>query len=287
MKKYIFLSFMILFSSLSLSQNIQNLNLTGNLSTDSNLILDDYDQADQPSFSYASIEGKKSPLVAGLLSAVIPGAGEFYTGEYWRAAIFAVLEAGLITTAIIYNNKGDDKTTEFENYADNISNSSGWSVVRYAEWMNDFKGTNIQINSNESLPPWERVNWQELNDAERSIQGFSHTLPQHGEQQYYEQIGKYFQYSSGWADYSGGENNANVSPFFKFYSGLRGDANDLYNISSKAVVGIYINHLLSTIDAVWAAVQYNSDLSVKLRIDSYQFAQDYHYIPTLHLQYQF
>jgi hypothetical protein len=32
----------------------------------------------------------------------------------------------------------------------------------------------------------------------------SHRLPPHGDQQYYEMIGKYHQYSPGWNDFTGG-----------------------------------------------------------------------------------
>jgi hypothetical protein len=64
------------------------------------------------------------------MSLVIPGAGEFYAGSYWKAAAFVIVEAAVITTAIIYDNKGDDQTERFENYAD-----ENWSVVKYAEWL--------------------------------------------------------------------------------------------------------------------------------------------------------
>ena len=92
----------------------------------------------------------------------------------------------------------------------------------------------------QSLPPWERVNWAELNEAETG----SHNLPPHGEQQYYELIGKYHQYAGGWNDYTGGANNSQISPNFDYYSGERGEANDYYNTSSTAIMGVYINHVL-------------------------------------------
>ena len=43
-------------------------------------------------------ENKKSPFLAGLFSFVIPGSGEVYAGNYWKAAIFLVIEAAVITT---------------------------------------------------------------------------------------------------------------------------------------------------------------------------------------------
>lgn len=270
-----------------IAQNENKLELTGDLKTDSKLIINNttFKQNISLSFNNINKENKKSPLLAGILSVLIPGAGEFYSHSYLKSVIFLTLEAGLIAVAIIYNNKGDNKTEEFQNFADNVTDNSGWSVVRYANWINQFKGKNIRINPNTNLKPWERVDWNELNAVERSITGFSHTLAQHGEQQYYEMIGKYYQFSPGWWDYKGGANNSQISPGFSYYSGLRGKANDLYNVSTKAVVGIYINHFISALDAVWSAVRFNKDLELKLRLDAIEFSSNYEMFPALYLKY--
>jgi len=261
--------------------------ISGNLSVDSKNLLKDYKPESPVNLNISNSENKKSPLLAGLFSMILPGAGEFYAESYYKSAIFFALEAALVTVAITYNKKGDDKTKEFENYADNVTDKSGWSVVRYAQWINQYKGQNIQINPNTNLKPWERVNWSELNSVERQINGFSHTLARHGEQQYYEMIGKYHQFSPGWWDFSGGSNNSEISPGYAYYSGLRGEANDLYNISTKAVVGIYVNHFLSALDAVWSAVSFNKDLAVKFRMDAVHVANNYDMYPTVYLKYNF
>jgi hypothetical protein len=157
--------------------------------------------------------------------------------------------------------------------------------VRYAEWLNN-QGANIQIDSDESLPPWRRVNWAALNEAERQVQGFSHTLPPYGDQQYYELIGKYFQFTSGWDDYSGG-NISNFTPHLLYYAHEHAKADDYYNVASKAVIGIYINHFLSVLDAVWSTVQYNKSLAVKMRMEQIQFANEVELIPTIKLSFSF
>lgn len=283
--KSLFLFIAVLLMSFSFAQQKAELNLTGNLSFDSKSILQEFKTQETAPLNLSNSTDKKSPILAGLFSVVVPGSGELYSGEYWKAAIFGVLEAGLITAAIIYNNKGDNKTTEFENFADNVTDNSGWSVVRYAQWINQYKDKNIQINPDPNLKPWQRVSWEELNTVEREIQGFSHTLAPHGDQQYYEMIGKYHQFSSGWWDFNGGSNNSEISPAFKYYSGLRGDANDFYNMSTAAVIGIYINHFLSGLDAVWSAVQFNKNLAVKVRMDSYQLSDKTELFPAVYLKY--
>jgi hypothetical protein len=109
--------------------------LTGVLYIDSKISLTEYNVPESPIFNPSSSK-EKSPIVAGLLSLVLPGAGEFYTGEYLKAAIFFALEAGLVTTGLIYDKKGDDKTVEYQNYADDYKNPNHhWSVIKYAQWI--------------------------------------------------------------------------------------------------------------------------------------------------------
>lgn len=283
----IFLIIPLMFSINLIAQIDNSFKLTGNLSADSKTLLNEYKSESPINLNNTNSENKKSPLLAGLFSVILPGAGEFYAESYYKSAVFFALEAALVTFAVVYNKKGDDKTKEFENYADNITDKSGWSVVRYAQWINQYKGKNIQINPNTNLNAWDRVNWNELNAVEREISGFSHTLARHGEQQYYEMIGKYHQFSPGWWDYSGGSNNFEISPSYAYYSGLRGEANDLYNVSTKAVVGIYINHFLSALDAIWSSVSFNKDLAVKFRMDAVQVADNYDIYPTIYLKYNF
>ena len=262
---------------------------TGNLNTDAKQMLSDYKEPNNPQFSFSQ-ENKKSPVLAGVLSLLIPGAGEVYTEEYLKAGIFIAIEAAVITTAVIYDKKGNDKTIEFQNYAD-----ENWSVNRYAHWTIDNLQNPESIIYNQNFNPLdysvfntdESVNWSELNRLERSIgRGYSHSLPPYGDQQYYELIGKYPQYSAGWNDFNSLDYH-DSSPNFLFYAGERGKANDLYNIASKAVIGIYINHFLSALDAVWSATTYNKNLAVKVRLENLQLTDQTEFIPTLYLTYSF
>ena len=284
MKTIKFLILITFVTSISFSQTGEDkVILSGNLSADSKIIFNNYTEAVSPQFMYSQ-ENKKSPILAGVMSLLIPGSGEIYVGEYLKAGIFLAIEAAVVTTAIVYDGKGDDKTTEFQNYADDYMNPDhNWSVVRYAEWLNQYEGASIPINPDESLPPWERVNWDDVNAAESG----SHKLPPHGEQQYYELIGKYHQYSSGWNDFTGGGNKDQVSPNLIYYSGMRGDANDYYSVASTAVVGIYVNHFLSALDAVWSATQFNKDLAIKVRLENIQLANRTEFYPKIYFTYSF
>jgi len=159
----LFFSFLLL-PSLLFAQNSEdgNLLLTGRLHTDSRIILNNYEQ--QLTVLADELPPKKTPLVSGLLSAIIPGAGQIYNEDYWIAGIFLATEAALIYVGLTYDKKGDDQTASFEKYAD-----ENWSVVDYAEWLNTYEGAEINIDPDESKPPWERVNWNELNAAETGL----------------------------------------------------------------------------------------------------------------------
>ncbi len=287
---FLFMFLILLINSDLFGQENISFIQTGNLSSDAKQILQSYKDSNLPKMVLQS-ENKKSPFLAGVLSLVVPGAGEIYSEEYLKAGIFLAIEAAVITTAVVYDKKGDDKTTEFQNYADAYNNPEhNWSVVRYAQWLVEYEHNNdpdllskIITSSDESLPPWQRVNWAELNAAEKG----SHKLPKHGEQQYYELIGKYHQYSSGWNDYTGGVNNDQISPNFLFYSSMRGDANDLYSIASTAVIGIYVNHFLSALDAVWSAVSFNKNLVVQLRMENIQLTDRAVFYPKVNLSFNF
>jgi hypothetical protein len=273
----------LLFSQVSESNK---LNLTGNLYADSKIISNSYPELNRNPMA-DDLPGKKSPVLSGVLSAILPGAGQVYNEDWWIAGIFVAVEAALITTAVVYDNKGDDQTEYFENYADDYMNPEhNWSVVRYAVWMAEYQGADLSkiiISNDESLPPWQRVNWVELNAAEKG----SHKLPPHGEQQYYELIGKYHQYSGGWNDYTGGANNSQISPNFTYYSGQRGIANDYYNNASTAVIGIYINHILSAAEAVWGATRFNKNLAVNFRVEPYNTAAGTELVPTIKMKFSF
>jgi hypothetical protein len=237
----------------------------------------------------ASATPYRSPLLAGIFSLLIPGAGEIYAESYWRAAIFIAAEAAFWYYNISNNKKGDDQTDLFQRYAD-----QHWSLVRYAEWLNAYaktfpggdKAVPIRIDQNTALPPWERVNWDDLHITESVIPEFSHRLPAHGDQQYYELIGKYQQYNHGWDDSD--PNTAiyytNVTARFHEYSGMRGKANSFYNTASTFAAVIVINHVLSALDAAWSAAIFNDRYRITSRLELRATPTAYEAVPTAQLQ---
>lgn len=206
---------------------------------------------------------EKSPVLAGILSAAIPGAGEIYAGSYLKGAIFLGVEAGIWALNIINNNKGDNQTEVYQNYA-----NSNWDVYKYAAWLksNNFSGSEgIDLSSDK-----ETLRLQ-VNMVES--QNFSHTLPQFGAQQYYEVIGKYQNFVAGWssADASLINNDPNSSNYYfnvrlpqvLDYMQSRQDANDYYQFADRMISVAILNRVLSIADAIWTVSVFNSDLEVR------------------------
>ncbi len=287
MKALTFLS-LLLFPILLVSQ--EQYQLTGNIAEDSKII-GTQTLPEVYTFEETTAPSKKSPLLAGILSALVPGAGQVYNGDYWKAAGFVAIEAAAIAGVIMYNKKGDDKTVEFQNYAD-----QNWSVVKYSEWINKYKAElgipdslGITINGNTDLKPWQRVNFEQVNIAETAADSFSHRIYPHGHQQYYEMIGKYKQYHQGWADQNLQSPliEIDVSPMFTLYSQMRGDANDYYNVADKILLVVYVNHLLSALDAVLSAVSFNKELAFNVRLTPLRKENSVEMMPTVSLGMRF
>lgn len=282
---------LILLLTISLrAQSGNEMQLTGNLNIDSYQLSKDYSNK-KINLSLPSSD-KKSPMLGGLMSLILPGAGEVYAGDYLKAAVFAAVEAAVITVALVYDGKGDTQTEKFEKFA-----NEHWSVKRYAQWTIDNLQNPGSVIYDPEFNPADysvfnsdgSVNWNELNRLEASIGfGYSHHLPPYGHQQYYELIGKYPQYSHGWSDADLSETDYHIlSPYFTYYSGERGKANDYYNVAAKAVIGIYLNHFLSALDAVWSTISYNKDIAMKVRVENLNFADHTEFVPTVNIQFHF
>ncbi len=227
----------------------------------------------------------KSVLLATGLSALVPGAGQYYTeAPWWRTLLYSTVEVAGWTLFGVYTAKGNQATTDFENFAD-----THWDVVRYISWIADNyqQWSNADVDKQKAaealaaiyrtddpgIPSWARVDFNQLNKLERSISGgFSHTLPEHGDQQYYEQIGKYIQYRAGWDDHilSGDTtvfNPSRVTQRNRDYVASRERANALLGYAGTALWVVAMNHMVSAVDALLEARSYNVTLRSELKGD--------------------
>lgn len=205
----------------------------------------------------APIEGK-SPRRAFLLSAVFPGAGEFYAGAPKRAIGFAAVEVLALGAYFTWKGKGDDLEKEFRAVA-----NSSWDPVAYLEWRTSTRASRFSSITH-ALPCSSFV-------AEGGVPGSLKGCSGRETQQYYELIGKYNQYIAGWDDVVRTDSNSPVQPTDidsvesfssqkRFaYEDQRDQSNKKLKAASNVLGLILVNHALSAIDAARAARMRNGE----------------------------
>jgi len=292
MKKIFFILMLIAISS-SFAQNKDVAKLSGSLYLDFQEAYNNTSGKQKSDNTQNFTDIKKSTYLAGILSALVPGAGEFYAKSYLKTALFLVAEATAITAGVIYNKKGNNRTTIFENFAD-----KHWSVARYALWtLTNLQKLNGSLNPNDYSNLFydkgeTKVDWAVLNKMEGDIGGYySHQLYHFGEQQYYEMIGKYPQFNPGWDDFGNVHTPYTygdpLTKRFLYYSGLRGRANHFYYIAEAAVIAVIVNHFLSALDAVWTVNRYNERIETKINLKKNNYGFKNEFYPQLSLTFRF
>jgi hypothetical protein len=240
----------------------------------------------------------RSPVTAGIFSAVLPGAGEFYAESYWRSALFLAAEVTLWVLYINNSNAGHQGERDFINFADSQApNGNGlandgltkWSAERYADRLSKIYTTaasspnasaELRAAAAELISParleqirnrdYSFINQFERQALNRNGTTLSHTLPLFADQQYYELIGKYENYAIGWYDYDVSKLSnefPRASNVLFMYAGMRGDANDNLKSASLYLNLVLLNHAASVIDAIIAAMQYNSNVRARFGIE--------------------
>jgi hypothetical protein len=288
--------------------------LTGNPSIDlfSHADIDrpgiDFGDTTVSSMSSQSSPGGKSVWTAAGLSLVVPGAGQVYDNNYLKAGIFAAIEVASLVTYFNFNAKGNDQTTFFENYA-----AEHYSPIQYAEWTQQYAGTlnpgvegssyNVINPKGSTTPPFSKLNWAQLNQLESAIEagglanGYTHQLPYFGQQQYYELIGKYFQFSTGWDDanlappgtVSGDAANGTGyrSQEQLLYANYRALANHYYDIAYTWVSIAVVNHVVSAFDAYLSTKSFNKSLHAQLEINAQPTPYGVEIVPDAKLTFNF
>jgi hypothetical protein len=233
---------------------------------------------------------KKSVGLGVLLSALLPGSGEFYGGNYLKAGIFFGMEILAWATFAYFQSKGNSKENEYMAYADQY-----WDVRTYARWLkNEGFNENSGINPDE---PNRDILREQIMVCERA--NFSHTMPEYGSQQFYELIGKYQNFQAGWTNLAHTPTKANGpywyetyhDPVFTDYAVERQKANDFFDYAKIGPVTAILNHILSAADAAWVISTYNSKIKVEtgFRMQNRVSPYTYHIkqIPTFNVSVNF
>lgn len=203
----------------------------------------------------------KSPKKALMMSAVLPGAGQFYSKSKLSGIVYGALEIAGITSAIWLKKSGENSIDEYKNYADN-----NWNVLKF---MNEYDGdpkTHNMVISIDGKKYSVRDEWGALYD---DFSDSYVSIKAEKDYHFYENIGKYKQFQTGWTDYgdsTGYETLYRSSPYQVKYSDMRFDANQLLKGSTYVVSAVMFNHIISAIDAAIRTRKYNdrNDLSFKM-----------------------
>lgn len=170
---------------------------------------------------------QRSPALAMLSSAAVPGSGQALNGKWGRAAIYLLVEAASIAYYFERNSTARKNERSYRQFAD-----QNWSPMAYAQWLvaysraNNFNEGMQELNALEILvsgkvPNYASVpqDWIELGSTGLSLvravevktpfaqtdgtlkSDFSHILQDFGSQQYYELMSKYYQFQPGWKDF--------------------------------------------------------------------------------------
>ena len=180
----------------------------------------------------------KRPGISFLGSALIPGAGQLYNGSMKRAAAFFALEVGLWTGFAAFRGNAQDKEDEYKALADEFWDFQRWcpSPPDCLPQPDNTSGHTIALNP--------------MGNPEKS-------------NEYYENIGKYDKFNSGWA---GALNATDPTAERKLYLNLREDSNNLFAWSTTMVNIVMFNHLISVADAVFTAKKLNDAASVQFSL---------------------
>jgi hypothetical protein len=211
-------------------------------------------------FSY-----EKSPGKAFLLSAIFPGAGEFYAHARWRALAFSSVEIFSWLMYFSSKNKGDDLEKKYMKYAD-----KHWD---FDEWIK-YSDTNELCGPEHTHPlyiTYQKDDNEQEFMTDKDFYGVYDSLLNDGgliepvkTRDFYENIGKYHQFACGWDDYlvthGGGtvSDTVYISPDRNHYLHQRKDSNDALKMATNFATVIMFNHLFSAFHAQIAAKQYTS-----------------------------
>jgi hypothetical protein len=125
-----------------------------------------------------------------VLSVLCPGAGEIYLGYYKRGIALAVAEVGAWSGYFYYHDKGLDERKDYENFADR-----NWDFDRWIAWHADAYPLDLTFAELDSIG---RGKWT----TGGGWPPYHPFFPKETEKQnYYETIGKYDWFISGWSDY--------------------------------------------------------------------------------------
>jgi TM2 domain-containing membrane protein YozV len=224
-----------------------------------------------------NLKDYRSPKIAMLLSFLLPGAGEIYAKNGYRAAAFGVVEVGIIATGVVYAVKGKNQLNEAYEFAD-----LNYSVDRFKTYYKNLASNfpsivdTIFSSYDDDVNPLEfSKNTSDYNDligdqAGPYVQGWNDVTPTFNENfelsdTSYHRIGTGTDstYDSSYLVVDSKDSTKIAYGFSKnqeIYNSKVAKGNKLYKVSKNIFTMLVINHIVSAIDAGICAKAYNDKL---------------------------
>ncbi len=215
------------------------------------------------------VKKPKSPKKALIMSAIVPGAGQFYSKSKIAGIVYGALEITGLTSAILLKQSGEDGKIEYKKYAD-----GHWNVNYFLEGYTGNPKTHDMIIIVDGNRYSVRDDWNSLSNAYNKHENNVTAVKDY---HFYENIGKYKQFQDGWIDFgdsTGYETLYRSSPYQSKYSDMRYDTNQLLKSSSYVVSAIMFNHIVSAIDAMVRTRKYNDGNSVSFNMNAVPLVYD-------------
>jgi len=178
-----------------------------------------------------ALETEKAPAKAFVFSLLIPGSGELYVGAK-RGYIFLGVEAIAWTSSYFLRKSGQKKEDEYFDFAD-----AHWSFAKLGQ-------------------PGDSCSWTGTRLTEDQLDMLVYFYG-HNKQHFYEDIGKQPFYVCGW------DSRTNL----KTYLDMRDKSNWLLKNSNYAIMAAVVNHVISAVDALRLARNYNANLGHGVRLN--------------------
>jgi hypothetical protein len=175
-----------------------------------------------------------------LFSALMPGVGELSLGYKWRGATLMALEVAAWSGYLYYRNEGLDSREDYENFADTYWDFRKW--IDHHPDVYDVTGVTLE-------------ELEDIGKSKSGSEGWPGYLPwvskEEDKQHFYENIGKYDWYISGWTDF-----DPEVQPWMKDtevrdqYRAMRKESNDQLDDANKFIylsLGVRVFSIVETL----------------------------------------
>jgi hypothetical protein len=206
----------------------------------------------------SALDGEPSPAkrkyLPIFLSVLVPGAGEMYMGYWKRGVALMAIEAGAWSGYVYKHRQGLDTREEYEAYAD-----AHWTIRKF-------------IDDHALVYPLPDATLEYLEELGQATSG-SGAWPgyspwvskEEDKQHYYENIGKYDWYVSGWDDYVPGTRPEDLSPgellsrHREDYRDMRHESNNQLDTANRFIYLSIATRVFSLVQTTLLVTRSSSD----------------------------